>query len=62
MGNGTITGGKMAGNDFTGTLNADVSGQIVAFAMAGTIEGDKMSGTFSNPGFGSVPFTATRDK
>ncbi len=62
IGNGTISGGKVTGTDFTGTLNADVQGQIVAFAIAGNVDGDKMSGTFSNPGFGSIPFTATRDK
>ncbi|MBK7934597.1 MAG: S9 family peptidase [Pyrinomonadaceae bacterium] len=62
MGNGTISGGKVTGTDFTGNLNADVQGQIVAFAIAGSVDGDKISGTFSNPGFGSIPFTATRDK
>jgi len=62
MGNGTITGGKVNGKDFTGTLNADINGQIVTFGIAGAIDGDKISGTFSNPGFGSIPFTATRDK
>ncbi len=62
MGNGTITGGKISGKEFTGTLNADINGQIVTFGIAGTLDSDKMSGTFSNPGFGSVPFTATRDK
>lgn len=62
MGNGTISGGKVSGNEFVGTLNADIGGQMVPFAIVGTIDGDKISGTFTNSGFGSVPFTATRDK
>jgi hypothetical protein len=62
IGNGTIDGGKVNGKSFTGILHADVQGQTVDFTMEGTIDGDKMTGTFTNPGFGSIPFTATRDK
>ncbi|MEP6849228.1 MAG: S9 family peptidase [Acidobacteriota bacterium] len=62
IGNGKIDSGKISGKTFTATLHADVQGQAVDFKMEGTIDGDKMSGTFSNPGFGSVPFSATKDK
>ncbi len=62
IGNGTIDGGKVNGKAFTAILHADVQGQTVDFTMEGTIDGDKMTGTFTNPGFGSIPFTATRDK
>jgi dipeptidyl aminopeptidase/acylaminoacyl peptidase len=62
LGNGKIDGGKVSGKAFTATLHADLQGQAVDFQMEGTIEGDKMTGSFSNPGFGSVPFTATRAK
>ncbi len=60
IGNGTIDGGKISGKTFTGILHADVQGQVVDFTMEGTIDGDKMSGTFVNPAFGSIPFTAVK--
>lgn len=62
MGGGTIDGGKVTGKTFTGVLHADIQGSIVDFKIDGTIDGDKMSGTFSNASFGSIPFTATRNK
>jgi hypothetical protein len=45
-----------------GTLHAEIQGQPVDFAMEGSVDGDKMTGTFSNPAFGQIPFTATRSK
>lgn len=60
IGNGTIDGGKVSGKAFTAILHADIQGQVVDFTMEGTIDGDKMSGTFTNPSFGSIPFTATK--
>ena len=62
MGNGTIDGGKVSGNSITGVLHADIQGNIIDFAIEGTINGDKMTGTFVNAQFGTIPFTATRDK
>jgi hypothetical protein len=62
IGNGTIEGGKVNGKSFSALLHADVQGQPVDFRMEGTIDGDKISGTFSNPGFGSIPFSASRNK
>ncbi|MBK7393682.1 MAG: hypothetical protein IPI64_10345 [Chloracidobacterium sp.] len=62
MGGGTIDGGKVTDKSFTATLHATVQGSIVDFAMSGTVEGDKMSGTLNNSQFGSIPFTATKDK
>ena len=62
MGNGTIDGGKVTGKTFTATLHADVQGNAVDFKMDGTIEGDKLTGTFTNAAFGSIPFSATRSK
>ncbi|MGE3466653.1 MAG: alpha/beta fold hydrolase [Pyrinomonadaceae bacterium] len=61
-GNGTIVGGKMNGNKFSAVLKADVQGNMVDFEMEGTIDGDKMSGTLTNPGFGSISFTGSRNK
>ena len=62
IGNGTIEKGKVSGKTFTALLHADVQGQLVDFAMEGTVNGDTMSGTFTNPQFGSVPFSAARNK
>lgn len=62
LGNGKIDGGKVSGKNFTAILHADLQGQPVDFNMEGTVEGDKITGTFSNPSLGSVPFTATRNK
>ncbi len=62
IGNGKIDGGRVAGKNFSATLHADVQGQPVDFKMEGTVDGDKMTGTFSNAAFGSVPFTATKNK
>jgi peroxiredoxin len=61
IGSGTIEGGKVSGNNFTALLKADIQGQIVELQMEGKIDGNKMSGTFSGGGFGSIPFTATKD-
>lgn len=62
MGGGTIDGGKVTDKSFTATLHATVQGSVVDFAMSGTVEGDKMSGTLNNPQFGSIPFSATKVK
>jgi len=62
IGSGAIDNGKVSGNNFTAILHADVQGQTVEFKMEGTIDGDKISGTFSNPGFGSIPFSGTKNK
>ena len=62
FGNGTIDGGKVSGKSFMGTLHADIQGQPVDFKIDGMIDGDKMTGTFTNAMFGSIPFAATRDK
>ncbi len=62
LGNGIIEGGKISGKSFTSTLHADVQGQVVDFVMEGSVDGEKMTGTFTNPAFGSIPFTATRNK
>jgi dipeptidyl aminopeptidase/acylaminoacyl peptidase len=62
IGNATFEGGKVNGKSITATLKADVQGQPMEFAVAGTIEGDKITGTLTGSAFGSLPFTATRPK
>ncbi|MFM9903009.1 MAG: hypothetical protein ACKVQJ_00390 [Pyrinomonadaceae bacterium] len=62
MGNGTIDSGKVTGKTFTATLHADVQGTQMDFKMDGTVDGDKMTGTFTNPQLGTIPFSATKGK
>ena len=62
LGGGTLVDGKINGTSFSAVLKADVQGTSVDFAVSGTISGDTMSGTLSSGQFGSIPFTATRDK
>ena len=62
LGSGTIEGGKVTGKSFNAALKTSIQGSAVEFAMSGTFEGDSMSGTLANSQFGTVPFTATKDK
>lgn len=62
LGAGTIDGGKVTGKTFTATLHADIQGQTVDFKMDGTIDGDKITGNFVNAAFGTITYTATRNK
>lgn len=62
IGNAVIEGGKVSGKTFTGIMKADVQGQPMEFAIEGTVDGDKITGTLTGGGFGSLPFVATRSK
>ena len=62
IGNSVIDAGKVTGKTMTATLRADVQGQPMEFAVEGTIDGDKITGTLTGGPFGSLPFTATRQK
>ncbi len=62
VGDGTIENGKVSGNDFTGTLKANINGQLMTLKMEGKIDGDKMTGTLSGDGLPPISFTATREK
>jgi hypothetical protein len=62
IGGGKIDGGKVTGNKFVGVLHADVQGQSADFKIEGTLDGEKMTGTFTNAGFGSVPFSGGKAK
>jgi hypothetical protein len=61
IGSGMIDGGKVSGNKFTATLHADVQGQPMDFAVEGTIDGTKITGSFSNPSLGNIPFSGTKN-
>lgn len=63
IGNGTIEAGKVTGKTFKAVLKADVQGQMVDFTMEGALaDGPKISGSFANAGFGTVPFSAVKEK
>jgi dienelactone hydrolase len=62
IGNSVIASGKLEGKNFTATLKGDVQGQPMEFAIQGTMDGDKLTGTVTNSSFGALPFTATRPK
>lgn len=60
LGAGTIEGGKVAGNNVTGTVKTDLQGTAVEIQLEGKVDGNKMSGTLNVPGFGTLPFTAEK--
>ncbi|MBA3353591.1 MAG: hypothetical protein H0U23_14435, partial [Blastocatellia bacterium] len=62
IGTAVFEAGKVSGKMVTAKLKADIQGQPVEFVVEGIVDGDKMSGTVSGGGFGSMPFTATRAK
>jgi dipeptidyl aminopeptidase/acylaminoacyl peptidase len=62
IGSAVFEGGKISGKAITATLKADVQGQPMEFVVEGTVDGEKITGTLTGGGFGSLPFTATRPK
>lgn len=59
---GTIEKGKISGSDVTATLNVETQGDALRLQLEGKVEGDKITGTMSAPGFPPITFTATRVK
>lgn len=62
LGNGTIDGGKVTDKAFTAILHAQIGANTVDLKMDGRLEGDKITGSFTSPQFGNIPYTATRNK
>lgn len=62
VGNGSLEKGKVAGNAFKATMNADVQGNPTTIEMEGKLEGETITGTLSVPGIGVIPFTGARPK
>ena len=62
IGNAIIDSGKVNGKSFTAVLKAEIQGNPTEFIVEGTVDGDKIVGTISGGGFGSLPFTAARAK
>ncbi len=60
--NGTIENAKISGKILVGTAKVEIQDQQMELKMEGTIEGDKMTGTFSGPGLPAITFTATKMK
>lgn len=61
LGPGTIEGGKVSGNNFTGAIKTEFQGQVMEIKLSGKIEDGKLSGTLDMPGMGSMPFVATKN-
>jgi dienelactone hydrolase len=61
LGAGVIEKGKVSGSEFTGVMKSEVQGQVMEIQMSGKAEAGKMSGTLNVPGFGLLPFTATKN-
>lgn len=61
VGAGVIEKGKVSGSDFTATMKSEVQGQMLEIQMSGKSEGGKLSGILNVPGFGMLPFTATKN-
>lgn len=60
--NGTIQNAKISGKTLVGTAKVEIQGQQMELKMEGTIDGDKMTGTFAGPGLPVITFTANRIK
>lgn len=60
MGNGKIINGTIKEKEFTAVLQANIQGQDVEIQMSGTVDGDKMSGSFIVPNMDAIPFTGAK--
>ena len=60
--NGTLDNGKVSGKNFKGTIKAEIQGQPMDLEMEGTVEGDTITGTLSNPQLPPISFTAKKEK
>ena len=62
LGGGTLKDGKVAGNNVSGTITAEIQGQSVELQMEGTVDGDTMTGTLSGAGLPPISFTAKKEQ
>jgi Prolyl oligopeptidase family len=62
IGNAAIDGGKISGKTITAILKAEIQGQPMEFAVEGTIDGDKITGTINGTPYGNLAFVGTRAK
>jgi len=62
LGKGTIVDGTINENKISATVQAEMQGQPVEFAIMGKLDGDAMSGTITTPMVPDpLPFTGNRD-
>ncbi len=54
LGKGTVEGGKLSGNKFTGSAKVSFQGQPLTLKISGTIDGDNMKGSIDS-GFPGAP-------
>jgi zinc protease len=57
LGNGQIDTGRVSGSKLKANTNMDIQGQSVEFSIAGTIDGDTMSGEINAPALIPTPLT-----
>jgi len=62
LGGGTISDGKVSGNNFVGVAVVEVNGQSLMLKIEAVIDGDNMTGTMSGPGVPNIVFNAIRQK
>lgn len=62
VGGGKFADGKVSGKNVSGKVLVDMQGQQLELLLESTVEGDKMTGTLSGAGIGSIPFTAAKAK
>ncbi len=63
LGNGEIADGKVRGNKLSAAAKTEMQGQAVEFSIAGTADGDAMTGTISAPMIPEpLSFSGTRAK
>jgi hypothetical protein len=62
IGDGTITGGSLNGNNISTTANVSFQGQQLEVKINGTIEGNSVQGNIAVPiaGFPELPFTGVK--
>ncbi len=60
VGGGSFNNGKVSGNNVSGKVVVEVQGQQLELTLEAKVEGDKMVGTLSGAGIGSIPITAMK--
>ena len=61
-GGGTVENGKVSGMTVKATVKAEIQGQPMEIQLEGKIEGEKISGTLTIAGLGTMPFTGVKNK
>jgi hypothetical protein len=62
IGNGKVINGALKEKEFTAVLQANIQGQDMEIQMSGSVDGDKMSGSFLVPNMDAISFTGAKSK